>query len=172
MKTNSRKEEPGLLGEFLFLLTKIAIACIALVLIFTFMFGICRYQDATMNPAVKDGDLVLWYRPDKDYTASDLLVLEYEGKLQVRRVIATAGDVVDITEDGLFINGSLQQEPDIYEDTLRYDTGVEFPMIIEEGQVFVLGDNRTRAVDSRVYGAVDIKNTLGKVMTIIRRRGL
>ena len=86
-------------------------------------------------------------------------------------MVATAGDVVDITEEGLMINGALQQEHEIYEQTQRYDTGVEFPMELKEGQIFVLGDSRENASDSRVYGAVDVHDTLGKVMTIVRRRG-
>lgn len=86
-------------------------------------------------------------------------------------MIATAGDVVDITEDGLTINGAPQQEHQIYEKTQRYDTGVDFPIKLREGQIFVLGDSRENASDSRVYGAVDVKDTKGKVMTIVRRRG-
>ena len=120
---------------------------------------------------MKDGDLVFYYRLEKEYTASDLVVLRYQGHEQVRRVVATAGDVVDITEEGLMINGALQQEREIYEQTQRYDTGVEFPMELKEGQIFVLGDSRENASDSRVYGAVDVHDTLGKVMTIVRRRG-
>lgn len=96
--------------------------------------------------------------------------MNYQGKEQVRRVIATAGDVVDITEDGLTINGAPQQENQIYEKTQRYDTGVDFPSNYRKGD-FVLGDSRENASDSRVYGAVDVKDTKGKVMTIVRRRG-
>ena len=86
-------------------------------------------------------------------------------------MIATAGDVVDITEDGLTINGAPQQAHQIYENTQRYDTGVDYPIKLQEGQIFVLGDSREIASDSRVYGAVDVKDTKGKVMTIVRRRG-
>ena len=75
--------------------------------------------------------------------------------MQARRVLAAAGDEVDITEEGLFINGSLQQEHDIYEETIRYVTGIEFPLMVGEGQVFVLGDGRENAIDSRVYGCIN-----------------
>ena len=147
----------GIFREILYLLLKIVAIATAIVVIFTFIFGVFRYADNAMLPAVKDGDLVFYYRLRKSYVASDLVVLNYQGKEQVRRVIATAGDVVDITEDGLTINGAPQQEHQIYEKTQRYDTGV--------------GDSRENASDSRVYGAVDVKDTKGKVMTIVRRRG-
>jgi len=90
----------------------------------------------------------------------------------VRRVVAQAGDVVDITADGLTVNGALQQEPDIYEPTLRYQTGTQLPVTLGPGQVFVLGDARDNATDSRVYGPVDTKDTLGKVIAIIKWRDL
>ncbi len=155
----------------MFLLIKIVVIIAVIVAIFTFMFGIYRNADISMHPSVKDGDLVIFYRMDKEYVKSDVLALEYEGETQARRVIAVAGDEVDITEDGLFINGSLQQEHEIYEETVRYDTDIEFPLRVGEGQVFVLGDGRENAIDSRVYGCVDIQDTLGKLMAIIRQRG-
>jgi len=94
------------------------------------------------------------------------------GKKQVRRVVATAGDTVDITENGLMINGALQNEPGIYQETQRYAEGIEFPVILRESQVFVLGDARANTTDSRIYGPVNINATHGKVITIFRRRNL
>jgi signal peptidase I len=125
-----------------------------------------------MNPSVKDGDLVLFYRLNKKYHAGDLLLLSFQGKSQVRRVIATAGDTVDITGEGLVINGALQQERSIYSPTQRYAEGISFPLTLEEGQVFVLGDARGNAADSRIYGPVNIKDTRGSVIAVLRRRSL
>lgn len=163
---------PTVLQELLFLLMKIAAIAFVFVLIFTFVFGLYHNTDPDMSPAIADGDLVIFYRLDKRYVAQDTLVLEFDGQKQVRRVVATAGDTVDITEDGLVINGAVQQEPDIYFSTLPYEEGVRFPITLKEGEIFVLGDHRTNATDSRVYGAVKAEDTLGKVMSILRRRGI
>lgn len=167
-----RREETTLLQDVLYLLLKILGIAAALLLLFTFLFGIFPYQDVAMKPSIKDGDLILFYRLDKNYIATDTIVLEYQGNRQVRRVVAVAGDVVDISDDGLMVNGAVQQEAGIYEDTVRYAEGIEFPVTIGKGQVFVLGDSRLTATDSRIYGPVKIKDTLGKVMTLIRRRGI
>ena len=157
----------------LFLLLKIVCVALSFILLFTFMFGLIRYQNPSMDPAIKDGDIVIFYRYTKSgYLPQDVVALEYDGQRQVKRVVATAGDKVDITEGGLVINGALQQEPGIYQKTERYEDGVEFPLTVPEGQVFVLGDNRNGATDSRIYGCVKIEDTFGKVMTIIRRRGI
>ncbi|MDR2360343.1 MAG: signal peptidase I [Oscillospiraceae bacterium] len=170
----ARVSQLSVLKDVLFLLIKIAVIALAFLLLFTFMFGVFRNPDAAMAPAVKDGDMVIFYRLDKEYAAQDALVLEFEGQKQVRRVVAAAGDVVDITAEGLLVNGALQREPSVNSLTQRYEEGVDFPLTVKEGQVFVLGDSRANAAaaDSRIYGAVNVKDTLGKVITILRRRGI
>jgi len=162
-----------ILKDLFFLLVKIVSIALVFVLLFTFLFGIMRYQEPSMAPAVKDGDLVLFYRYNASgYQPQDAVVLEFAGRMQVRRVVATAGDNVDIAEGGLIINGALQQESEIYQRTERYEDGIIFPLTVPEGQVFVLSDSRTGATDSRIYGCVEISDTLGKVMAVIRRRGI
>ena len=165
-----RQKLPPLWMDLLALFLKIAALAVVFLLLFTFVFGLYRNQDGDMFPSVRDGDLVVFYRLDSDYHASDCLVLDYQGKRSVRRVIAIAGDTVDITEEGLSINGTLQYEPNIYENTFRYESGQDFPVTLQEGEVFVMGDARDNATDSRVYGPVRVKDVLGKVMMIIRRR--
>lgn len=154
------------------LVKKIVMIVLMVVLLFTFMFGIFQYCDSSMMPSIKEGDLVLFYRLDKNYLVNDCLVYEYQGKKFAGRVIAMEGDSVDITEDGLKVNGALQQENNIYSDTLPYTHGVIFPLTVEKGQVFILGDNRENAADSRLFGAISIKDTMGKVTVIVRRRGI
>lgn len=123
-----------------------------------------------MYPAAKDGDLVVFYRLDKDYEARDLIVLEVDGAKEVRRVVAVAGDNVDFENGMLVINGIPRREPGIYEKSEQFFKGIEFPIQVPEGKVFVLGDARENSKDSRIYGTVDIKNTYGTVIMIVRRR--
>ena len=149
---------------------KIAVICLGFVMIFTFFYGFHRNADPDMSPMVRTGDLVLFYRLDRDYAIGDLLLLDFQGERQVRRVVARGGDTVDILEGALIINGAAQQEPDIFEETWRYENGVSFPLTVGGGQVFVLGDAREGATDSRVYGPVDTEDTLGTVITVLRRR--
>ena len=159
--------------NLLFFLVKIASIILAFLLLFTFLFGLVRIEDPSMDPVIKDGDLVFFYRyKGIGYSPGDAIALKKDGQIQIRRVVATAGDTVDIVEEGLVINGSLQQEFGIFHKTDRYVDGADFPLTVGEGQAFVLGDNRIFAMDSRIYGTVRIKDTLGKVMTVIRRRNI
>ena len=168
------RRPPSIWRELAGLGLKIAAIVAAFGLVVSFVFGLARNSDADMVPAVHDGDIVVFYRLDKAYAVGDLIVLDAgSGRQapQIRRVVAVAGDTVDITAAGLVVNGSVQEEAAIYQPTRRYDSPVTFPLTVGAGQVFVLGDARNNATDSRVYGAVDIHDTLGTVVTVIRRWG-
>ena len=158
--------------DLLILLGKIVVISMAFVMLFTFVFGIIRYHEPSMAPSIKDGDLVIIHRYNKaGYHPQDIIAFDYNGKQQVRRVVATAGDVVDIKEERLYINGALQQEQGIMQKTERYRDGIDFPFKVPEGHVFVLADSRAGATDSRIYGSVSIDETMGKITALIRRRG-
>jgi signal peptidase I len=116
--------------------------------------------------------LVIFFRLGRDYDIGDLLLLDFEGQRQVRRVVAQAGDRVDITAHGLVVNGAPIHEPMIFQRTERLETAIEFPLTVGPGQVFVLGDARETAIDSRAFGPVNTSDTLGTVITVIRRRGM
>lgn len=160
-------------AELMMLLMKIGMIVVFLLILFTLFFGIMQQPDRSMEPAVKEGDLVIYYRLQKTYESRDAVIVENAaGKKQCRRVAAVGGDTLDITEDGLKINGYRQQEDGIYTETLPYTGDVVYPVHLEDGNYFVLADNRENAEDSRVYGQVAGSATKGKVMTIIRRRGI
>ena len=162
-----------LVRDMLVLLAKVGAIILSFVLLFTLIFGLTRMPDTSMDPAMKEGDLIVYYRLlDNGYEPGDVIVLRWEGETQIRRVIATEGDEVDIGESGLVVNGAVQQELGIYQPTERFVEGVHFPLVVPEGHVFVLGDGRETATDSRIYGTVGIRDTLGKVMTVIRRRSI
>jgi len=169
---NRTQNNPSVWKDLSFLLIKIGLITLVFLALFTFLLGIIRYEEPSMAPSIKDGDLVIFYRyTQSGYLPQDVVVVNYDGQNQARRVVATAGDTVDITEEGLLVNGALQQELGIYQKTERYEEGVDFPLTVPGNQVFVLGDSRDGATDSRIYGPVEISETKGKVMTVIRRRG-
>lgn len=166
------KEKEILIKEdLLFLVLKILIFIALLAVTFLFIFGICRISDNMMSPAFKDGDLAVYYRLQKEFQPSDTVVMEKDGEVQVRRIIAAAGDEVNLAEEGLEINGYLQQESGIYTETLPYTEGISFPITLEENEYFVLGDNRSEAKDSRIYGVVKKEEIKGTVITLLRHRG-
>lgn len=129
-----------------------------------------RGQD--MFPSLKDGDLVLAFRLMGDAQKDDLVVLQADGQRRVMRVVARGGDVVTIDETGnLLVNGT-NQAGEIMYPTYVGDAGIEYPYAVPAGHVFVLGDYRTEAEDSRHFGAVPEEDVEGEVIAVLRRRGL
>jgi len=159
--------------DLLYLFMKIGTILLIFTLLSTFLFGFVRYQDPSMDPAIKDGDLIIYYRYGKEgYLPRDTIVLNIDGVTQARRIVAMEGDIVDIKDNGLYINGAFQHETEVHQQTERYADGISFPLTVPEGHIFVLGDSRVGATDSRIYGSVDINDTLGKVITVLRRRSI
>ena len=169
-KKRPKKQRSPLLADLLHLVGKLVLIAVILVSLYVFLFGLIRYQGTDMKPAIKDGDLVVYYRLDKSYQVGDLAAYGYKDKTYIGRVVASGGDVVDITENGLTVNGSLQQESDIDTDTLLYEEGINFPITVPKDHIFVLGDNREQALDGRIVGAIPSQKTYGKVVMLMRRR--
>lgn len=167
-----QKQKNQLKEDVFYLLLKIGIFFILLAVTFLYIFGICRCKDNMMAPAFQDGDLAVYYRLEKEYSSGEAVVIEKNGETQIRRIVAVAGDVVDMTEEGLKINGYLQEESGIYLETLPYKEGISFPLTVGEEEYFVLGDHRTDAKDSRIYGTIHKQEIKGMVITLLRHRGL
>jgi len=154
------------------LVIKLVVIALVIGAVFTWIFGIFRYADLGMKPGMKDGDLLIVYRVDKGYAAGDVTVFDYHGQTLAGRIVAVAGDTVDITSEGLLVNGARQQEDGVVGQTDRYEGGPAFPLVVAEGQIFVLGDNRGQSTDSRIIGCLNARDTFGKVIGLIRRRNI
>lgn len=153
------------------LLLRILIIAASGYVFFTQLFLITQVSGMNMFPALKDGDLALIFRMQQEYVKNDVLAYETEDGLIIGRVVARAGDVVYMDDTGeLRVNGTTQSGEIIYP-TYALE-GIEYPFTVPENCVFVLGDYRTKATDSRIYGAISLDDVKGKVITILRRRGL
>lgn len=89
---------------------------------------------------------------------------EYERKYYVKRVIALPGQTVSLEDNKLHVDG-VEVEEEYYDgETVSIDPSVEYPITVEEGMVFVLGDNRMHSKDSRSseLGQVPFEAILGK----------
>ena len=156
------------LRSVLRLLLKIVSILLIVTFIFTFVFGIYRLNDTSMVPNLNPGDLILYYRLDDKYLVSDTVVYNYDGNVKLARVVAIGGDTVDIDENGFKVNNSHQFEPKIYRETLPFTEGIKFPLTLASDEVFLLADNRDKATDSRIFGAVKTKDIYGKIFMFMQ----
>lgn len=157
--------------EYVSLFSRVVVLALTAYVIFTQVFLITPNKGLGMFPAMKDGDLIIAYRLQKDYAKNDVVVYTADGVQKVGRIIARETDVVDMDENGtLRVNGTIQTGDIMYPTYAK--EGIEYPFRVAEGQFFVLGDYRTNSVDSRDHGAVSINDVMGKTITVLRRRGL
>jgi signal peptidase I len=152
---------------------KVCGVLLALWAIFTFVFGIRQISGESMYPRLRDGDLILYYRLVQNYQIGDVVTYDLYGTPRQARIVAQAGDVVEVNDDGqLIVNGNIQQE-EIFYQTLPYEEGITYPYTVEDNSYFVLCDCRTGSyMDSRIIGAVSQKDLDGKVISFLRRRGI
>lgn len=159
-----------ILGGFLI---RLASFILFIWVLFGIVFGITPMANADMQPAVCAGDLMLYYRLDKEPKEGDVIVFGKEGRQYTGRVAAVGGDTVEITEESeLRVNGSVVAESNIFYSTPRYDSEVSYPLSLKEGQYFILCDSREGAKDSRSFGEIMKNEIKGKVITVIRRSGI
>jgi signal peptidase I len=83
----------------------------------------------------------------------------------IKRVIGEPGDTLEIRDGLVFINGLPLEEPHIRGQTNCHRNSQQCgPLVISEGEYYVLGDNRTSSSDSRVWGPVPEENIIGKAL--------
>lgn len=141
-----------------------------------FLFGAVTVRDNDMFPQVRAGDLAVYFRAGNP-VGQDAVVYETSDGARIGRVAALEGDVVDSPPDSgeITING-IPQTADgrlgIFSETKVEEAGTAYPVSLESGQYFILGDNRDSARDSRVYGAVDKSDVKGVIFILIRRQAV
>lgn len=149
---------------------------IAIILLFLLVFRVIIVSGDSMNSTLIDGDYLLLtssflYRNPQQ---GDIIVASKDsfddGAAIIKRVIATEGQIVDIDFDNgiVYVDGLPIDEPYINNLTTRQE-GVLFPLRVEEGCIFVLGDNRAVSKDSRhpEIGLVDTRQILGKAIFLM-----
>jgi signal peptidase I len=146
-------------------------------LVFTFGLLITQVHGQGMFPAMKDGDLCIVFRTPamrlvgETLEQGDVIAYTHEGKRYFARVVAVADDEVNLNSNGgVTVNGAAEPGEILFP---TYDSGtLTYPLTVTEGCLYVLGDYRTRADDSRDHGLIPLDQVDGKVLTLVRRREL
>eukprot|EP00238_Polyblepharides_amylifera_P000732 CAMPEP_0196571088 /NCGR_PEP_ID=MMETSP1081-20130531/1249_1 /TAXON_ID=36882 /ORGANISM="Pyramimonas amylifera, Strain CCMP720" /LENGTH=474 /DNA_ID=CAMNT_0041887859 /DNA_START=317 /DNA_END=1741 /DNA_ORIENTATION=- len=137
---------------------------------------------ASMEPAVRQGDMLVYNRTAERYERGDIVLLTppasltvmalergvpiQKGDLLVKRLVGLPGDMIQVTQGVLSVNNIVEEIKDkpAVEECMRcvqakYDFG---PVVVPEGKVFLLGDNRGASTDSHIFGFVNQTELMGK----------
>ncbi len=143
-------------------------ALVVVTVLFLFCFRVFSVDGPSMKPTLQPDDRVVVSNVGYKAKQGDIIVLSGDDGKQkpiIKRVIAVAGDVVDInfTTGIVTVNG---KEEHFSDELTTQQADIAFPLTVPEGTVFVLGDNRGVSLDSRSsrIGCVDERKIVGKVL--------
>lgn len=186
MKTSGRKKK----SAFREYAEAILIALLLALVIRTFVVQAFKIPSGSMEPTLEIGDHILVNKfiygmkipftsihlfPLEKPQRGDVIVFIYPldtSKDFIKRVVAVEGDTVRIINKKLYINGSEVPDPHaVYREETLFSAEVQKrdnfgPVSVPEGNLFVLGDNRDRSLDSRFWGFVPLGDVRGKAFII------
>lgn len=169
-----------------FLYGATAVLGILAALAVTAVFTVMTVRGSGMEPVLYDGDKVLINKlayaksaagdaPGEEPSVGDIIAFrssvygeEGEGSILVRRAAGAPGDTVEIKNDMFYLNDKPYDE--YMKEAVSMDDMAKVKL--KDGEVFVLGDNRSTSMDSRneAIGVLKIEECVGKV--VLKWKGL
>jgi len=136
-------------------------------LIQNYAFAQAQVHQSSMYGTLEEGQRLvedkLSYRFSEPERGDIVIIDGPESDLRlIKRLIALPGDTVDMREGAVYLNGAKLDEP--YANGQTFPNGLELPLTVPEGKVFVLGDNRERSIDSRQLGLIASSSLEGKAV--------
>jgi len=138
-----------------------------------FVFRVAHVTGYSMEPTLSHGDMVVLNRVGWlvfGPRVGDIVAFPYHfnpGDNFIKRVIAMEGDEVDLRDGAFYVNG-VRLDDDFSQDRVirRGDADILLPLVVPEGTIFVLGDNRNYSKDSRfvTVGNVPVSDVVGRVL--------
>ena len=146
-----------LFKDFLFLL-------LVVLLIIQFIACKSRVPSSSMEPTVMPGDRIIFNKIGAYYREperGEIVIFEEDRKQLIKRLIGLPGETIELIDGKAYIDGVELIETAYLGDEVMtlpvYDPNYEsikYPYTVPEDSYFFLGDNRSRSLDSRVFGGI------------------
>ncbi len=168
-----QKQRSILIENIKMLIRKVIFIVLLFYILFFHIFGFFRIPNQAMSPNIAAGDLLLYYRLDKDYHVGDVVIIKHEDKCYALRIIALENQVISLNiNDEFLVDGELETHQIFINNKFPTDSLIVYPYTVPKGKVFVVGDYRVNYNDSRLFGAVDVKNIRGKVISFLQTKDI
>lgn len=142
-----------------------------------FVFQSYQIPSESMEETIMKGDMVFSEKVSyygRGPEAGEIVTFEdpeIPSRTLIKRVIATEGQTVDLRDGHVYIDGVKQDEPytdgkPSYPLDSAFQKDIEYPYTVPEGEVWVMGDNRTNSSDSRYFGSVPVSSITGHAAVI------
>ena len=174
------KSEGTTLGSVLEFFVIVAVAVVVTVLIRMFVCEPFIIPSSSMVETLQVGDRVLGEKVSfrlREPAAGDIVTFddpEQPGTILIKRVIATAGQTVELRDGSVWVDGRQLDEP-YTEGKPSYplsghgsnlDADVSYPYTVPDGCVWVMGDNRTNSLDARYFGAIPVSSITSRAAVV------
>ena len=146
-------------------------------LVKTFLIQAFQIPSASMHPTLLEGDRVLVNKLSydlHDVNRGDVIVFARPKGMNaapgdpddlIKRVIGLPGDTVQTKDGDVYVNGRRLEEPYLAKGTVS--EGLDDPVTVPDGHVWVMGDNRGDSQDSRVFGPIDEDTIVGRAFMVM-----
>ena len=148
-----------------------AVFILAAFVVFRFIIGVSWISGSSMFPTFHDKQPVVYNRLSKSYSRGDIVTFHTPSSDEyiIKRIVAVSGDVVDVHDGLLWVNGEQEEASASYSlpswETSPEDGSVTYPLTLKPGQFFAVGDNRPVSIDSRSYGPVSFSQIRGRLFS-------
>ena len=148
----------------------LALAVIISVVLNLFVVQVTEVRQRSMETTLLQNDRVLVSKVDYRFGSpqpGDIVVFNPTIDTQipyVKRIVAVAGETVELRDGNLYVNGRLRFFPEAHGATQPQSPDIKYPYKVPDGSFFALGDNRLSSSDSRTFGAQPYNRIIGKVI--------
>lgn len=136
---------------------------IVVVLFRVFIATPIQVVGSSMYPTLKSDEILILNKISKNKLKRfDIVVIKYNSETIIKRIIGLPGEKIEYIDNVLYVNGEIVDEPFEHADTNDFSLSEISSESVPEDSYFVVGDNRSISMDSRIIGFIDKKDILGK----------
>jgi len=168
--SDAEAEDPFSWRAILEVVQALALAVIISVFLNLFVVQVTEVRQRSMETTLFQADRVLVSKLDYRFGApqpGDIVVFNPTSDSAipfVKRIVAVGGDVLELRDGQLYVNGRAASVPEARGVTLPQSPQIAYPYTVPAGEFFALGDNRQASSDSRSFGAQPNERIIGKVI--------